>query len=138
MSEDIIQGKVNELRALENSINEINSRQSIISRAMLDSNASIEAIKTLSENEKQDTLMPIGGGVYLDTNLSKPSSLVVNIGSNVAVQKSVEDTIQYLESRSKELEQAGISLEGQKIELINRINSIRNEVNSLVAGQQPG
>ncbi len=138
MSEDIIQGKVNELRVLENSINEINSRQSIISRAMLDSNASIEAIKTLSENEKQDTLMPIGGGVYLDAKLSKPSSLVVNIGSNVAVQKSVEDTIQYLESRAKELEQAGISLEGQKIELVNRINSIRNEVNSLVAGQQPG
>jgi len=138
LSEDIVQSKVMELRVLENSINEINSRQSIISRAIMDSNASIEAIKTLSENEKQDALMPIGGGVYLDAKLSKPSSLVVNIGSNVAIQKSVEDTIQYLESRSKELEQAGLSLEGQKIELVNRVNSIRNEVNSLMAGQQTG
>ena len=127
-----------ELRALENSINEVNSRQSIISRAIMDSNASIEAIKTLSENEKQDALMPIGGGVYLDAKLPKPSSLVVNIGSNVAIQKSIKDTIQYLESRSKELEQAGLSLEGQKIELVNRINSIRNEVNAIVAGQQTG
>lgn len=138
LSEERLQRLILEIRVLENSFNEVTNRQSSITRAMLESQSALEAIKNLSNDDASKTLVPLGAGIFMGTDVSLPSSLIVGIGANVAVEKSTESTITYLEERSQELEKVGANLEAQRIELAKRINSSRNEANSIAAQQQKG
>ena len=136
MSEERLQRLILEIRVLENSFNDVTNRQSAITRAMLESQSALEAIKNLSSDDPSKTLVPLGAGIFMGTDVSLPSSLIVGIGADVAIEKSTESTITYLEERSQELEKVGANIEAQRIELAKRINSSRNEANSIAARQQ--
>jgi len=58
--------------------------------------------------------------------------LLINIGAGVAVEKSREDTINYIESRLKEFEIALKQLMGQKQQVSLRMEQIQVQVNEMV------
>ncbi|MEM4298604.1 MAG: prefoldin subunit alpha [Nitrososphaerota archaeon] len=138
MSEERLQSLVVELRILEAYYNEVNARQALLVRVMTESRAAIEAVKAFPQSGTSDILVPIGGGVFLEAQAPAPDYLVVNVGADVAIRKSRESTISFLEERLAEVEKAVSSLEAQKADLTRKIEMARNELSQLVEKLRQG
>jgi len=128
-----------QLKRLEAYMNDLINREATIVRFIQDARLAIDAIRGLDTREGGEdlyTLMPIGIGVYVHAKISTKDKLLVSVGSGIAVEKSREDAIAYIESRVKELESALLSISKQKQELQSRIEGIRGEMNSIVQQMQ--
>lgn len=134
--EERLQRLVTNARLLESYLNEVSARQSMVARAILESNAALEAIKGFSSQGNSDLLVPIGGGLFLKALAPPPDVVIVNVGADVAVEKTREEAIAYMEERVKDLEKATSVLESQKAELTSRVNSERAAIGRLIEKQR--
>jgi prefoldin alpha subunit len=76
--------------------------------------------------------VPVGIGVYIRASLPPVKKLLVNVGAGVTIEKSREDTINYVESRIKEFEIALRQLANQKQQLEMRMEQIQGQVNQML------
>ena len=74
----------------------------------------------------------MGGGISIKSNIEKPDTLMVNVGAGVVIEKSVADSIQFLEEKLTELETAFTALISQKNEISKQYNLLRNSLNQLM------
>lgn len=125
-----------ELRMLEGYFSEINTRESLLTRAVVESRAALEAIRSFPNSEVSDFLVPIGGGVFIEASAKPLEKLIVNIGANVMVEKTKDGTISFLEERTKGIENAISNLEAQKAELAKRIDTNRAAISGILEKQK--
>lgn len=134
--EEKLQALVAQLKVYEAYLNDIIAREGTVARLMEEGRQAIEAIRSIAGKEAVQALMPIGIGVYLSASASPDSKVLVNIGSGVAIEKSRDEAISYVESRLKEMEVALRSMMGQKQELAARMEQTRAEVNNFLQKMQ--
>lgn len=130
--EEKIQALVSQMKIYEAYLNDIIARENTIGRLIEEGNLAIEAIRSISGQDSVSTLMPVGIGVYMHTSTSPNDKLLINIGAGVAIEKSKDEAITYVESRIKEMEVALRSMLAQKQELASRMEQTRGEVNAIL------
>ena len=131
-----IQSLALELRILEGYIQEINARQSALTRTIIENRSALESLKALSDKEPSNLLLPLGGGAFLEATAPPPKKLVLNIGAGAMILKTKEDIISFLEEKIKELENGIRSLETQRGNIISKINANRTDINNLLQKQK--
>lgn len=136
--EEQIQKMVLELRILESYYNELSARETLVARAVLDSRATIEALKSIPAGSNSEILVPLGAGVLMRVCSPTVEKLLLNIGAGVVIEKSKEDTLKYLNERLSQLEAALSNIAAQKAEIANKINAYRAQVNNLAAKLEQG
>ena len=124
-----------EVRVLEGTYNELTSRQSLLERALLESRSALEAINGLGEEPTSEVLIQIGGGAMLRAPPPETGRVVVNIGANVAMEKTREEAVAMLEARNKEVEKTVFSLISQRNEIAERLEADRQLLQTLLAQQ---
>ncbi len=82
--------------------------------------------------KKTETLVPIGGGVFLPVSATKEAKLIVSVGAGASVEKSVTDTISFLDSKINAVKESLDEL----IKLMNKtqknINVLREKINASI------
>jgi len=136
--EEQLQKMVLELKILESYYNELTARETLVAKAVLDSRATIEALKSIPEGSDSEILVPLGAGVLMRVCSPMVEKLLLNIGAGVVIEKSKEDTIKYLNERLNQLETALSNIAAQKAEIANKINVYRAQVNNLAAKLEQG
>ncbi|MGH9909948.1 MAG: prefoldin subunit alpha [Nitrososphaerales archaeon] len=134
--EEKMQALVGQMKLYEAYLNDIDTRESTVARLMEEARLAIEAIQSISGQDPAQTLMPIGIGVYMQTSTSPNNKLLISIGSGVAIEKSKDDAVVYIESRLKELEVALRSMLSQKQEIAARMEQMRAEANAVLQKMQ--
>ena len=128
-----IEQRVNELvqhsRTLELYLNEVLERESTVTKLIEEARLASYALQNIPLDKENEALMPIGVGVYLKTNIPSIDKLLVNIGAGVTIEKTHQDTLNYIESRIKEFELALQQIQSQKEQIAMRMNQLQNEVN---------
>lgn len=138
-----IEQRINEMvqqsKVLEAYMNDVISRQLTVTRLVEEARLASTTIQSISSDSDVESLMPIGIGVYVKTNVPPIKKLLVNFGAGVAIEKSREDALNYVEARIKEYEVAGRQLDAQRQELEMRMQQIQTQVNQMLkAAQQHG
>lgn len=138
-----VEQRINEMvqqsRVLEAYMNDVMTRQLTVSRLAEEARLASTTIQSITSDSDVESLMPVGVGVYVRTNVPPIKKLLVNLGAGVAIEKSREDTLNYVESRIKEYEVAGRQLEAQRQELEMRMEHIQSQVNQMIkTAQQQG
>ena len=135
-----IEQRINELvqqsRILEAYMNDIMTRQVTLSRLMEEAHLASNTIQTITSESDVESLMPIGIGVYVKTLVPPIKKLVINLDAGVAIEKSREDALNYVETRIKEYEVAARQLEAQRQEITMRINQLQSQINQMVQAAQ--
>ena len=96
------------------------------------------------ENEKKgaELFVPVGGGSYVKAKLDNTKTIVVGIGADVAVEKSLKDAKADLETRIAEVEKTREVLEKQFGQVLERMQSNRAQMEQISAklreGEQTG
>jgi prefoldin alpha subunit len=135
--------RINELvqqsRILEAYMNDIMTRQVTVSKLMEEAHLASNTIQNITSESDVESLMPIGIGVYVKTTVPPIKKLLINLDAGVAIEKSREDALNYVETRIKEYEVAARQLEAQRQEIAMRINQMQSQINQMVqAAQQSG
>lgn len=64
----------------------------------------INSLSELNENEEEkEMLCPLSTGIFVKTKVKKVDDVIVNVGSNVCVNKSVDDSIEMLKKQKEEV-----------------------------------
>jgi prefoldin alpha subunit len=122
---------VSEIRTLESYYNEIMSRMQAASNGLTEFRAAIQAVDTLNQTEKNDLLIPIGGGLLLPVLEVQAKRLILSVGAGVALEKDLDSAKVFLQAREKELERAVNALEQQRKEIGSRLESGRTVLQQL-------
>jgi prefoldin alpha subunit len=135
-----IEQRINELvqqsRILEAYMNDIMTRQVTLSKLMEEAHLASNTIQTITSESDVESLMPIGIGVYVKTVVPPMKKLLINLDAGVAIEKSREDALNYVETRIKEYEVAARQLEAQRQEITMRINQLQAQINQMVQAAQ--
>lgn len=131
-----IEQRINELvqhsRTLELYLNEVLERETTVTKLIEEARLASYALQNISLDKENEALMPIGVGVYLKTNIPSIDKLLVNVGAGVAIEKTREDTLNYIESRIKEFEIGLNQLRDQKKQITSQLEQIQQQVNSML------
>ena len=131
-----LEQKINEMmqqaRVLEVHLNEIIAREEAVSRLLQEARLASSAVQEVQSETEVNSYVPVGVGVHMKVSIPPVKKLLINIGAGVAVEKSREDTINYIESRLKEFEIALKQLMGQKQQVSLQMEQIQLQVNEMV------
>ncbi|MCW4015343.1 MAG: prefoldin subunit alpha [Candidatus Bathyarchaeota archaeon] len=132
-----------ESRYLEETVNELQSRISMMNSVLAELRVSSMTLDGLEKEKKDSQLfVPIGGGSYVKAKLETSKKVVVGIGADVAVEKTVKEAKVELEARIAELEKTRETLGQQFNQVIGRIQENRAQMEEVTAklreGEQSG
>jgi prefoldin alpha subunit len=131
-----IEQKINELvqqsRVLEAYLNDNSSRETTVTRLLEEARLASNAIQNVPTDSEVESFMPVGIGVYIKALVPPVKKLLINIGADVIIEKSKEDSINYIESKIKEFEVALRQLVSQKEQISMRMEQIQAQVNQML------
>ena len=93
------------------------------------SNLTLEGLE--KEKKGAQLFVPVGGGSYVKAKLETTKKVVVGIGADVAVEKSLKDAKEELNTRIAELEKTRETLGQQFNQVINRIQENRTKMEEI-------
>jgi len=134
--EQRINEMVQQSMVLEAYMNDVMTRQMTVARLVEEARLASTTIQSISSDSDVESLMPVGIGVYVRTNVPPIKKLLVNLGAGVAVEKSREDALNYVESRIKEYDIAARQLETQRRELEMRMEQVQGQINQMIKAAQ--
>ena len=127
--------KINEMveqsRVLEAYMNDIITREATVTRLMAEARLASAAVQNIDESEVE-SLTPIGIGVYIKTLIPPLKKLLINVGAGVIIEKTKEDTINYVEAKIKEFELGLRQLLNQKQQIAMRMEQIQAQINQML------
>jgi prefoldin alpha subunit len=130
-----VQQRINEMvqqsRILEAYMNDIVAKEATAFRLIEEARLASAALHGMADNQTE-ALVPVGIGVYMRALIPPIDKLLVNVGAGTSVEKSKQDTINYVEARIKEFEVASRQLADQKQQIELRMAQIQEQVNQLL------
>ena len=105
---------------------EIYSQQlQLIDEGRMEAIAAIETLKSVGASaEEEVVLLQLGGGASVRAKILEPQKVLLNIGSDVVVERNNPEAIEYLQDRITEMEASGKKV----AETIDRIRTQMNEI----------
>ncbi len=103
----------------------------------------IEEMYSLAESleevgkTKADTeiLVPLGAGIFANAKLTNPSEVLMNVGSKVAVPKTVKESCAIVQAQVKELEKVLLHLENEFQSFSSRAQSMQSEMQGMLEAE---
>ena len=120
-----------DLQTLQYYLNEYSQQAEIFSRQLemieqkrIESLAAIETMKNLAGDSDSPVLLPIGGGTLVRAKVSDPEKILVNIGSDVVIQRTNGEAITFLQEKIAEME----AMEKKVAATIEQLRSQMSEI----------
>ncbi len=132
MSEEQAQQLMQQMQMLETYFTDLSQREGTLLSVLREAISAIESIKSLRQKPDSDTLVPIGMGAYVQTKILSDNKIILNIGAGIAMEKTYDSTINYLEARIKEIEVALQDTSAKKQEAVARLEHGKEQMNQLM------
>ncbi|EPA05480.1 prefoldin subunit alpha [Candidatus Nitrosarchaeum limnium] len=132
MSEEQAQQLMQQMQMLETYFTDLSQREGTLLNVLREAVAAIESIKAIRQKSDSETLVPIGMGTFVHTRISSTEKIVLNIGAGVAMEKSYDSAINYLEAKIKEIEVALQDTSVKKQQAVARLEQGREQLNMLM------
>jgi prefoldin alpha subunit len=115
----------------------------MVNSALAELNVASLTIEGLENERKGSQLfVPIGSGSYVKAKLETTKNIIVGIGADVAVEKTLKEAKVELEARIAELEKTRETLGQQFNQIVGRIQENRSQIEEISVklrkGEQAG
>jgi len=128
-----------EMRFFEQTAETLQQRIGMINAAITDltyANLTLEGIE--KEKDDAELLVPIGSSSYIKVKLANADKVVVGMGAGVSVEKTLPEAKAIVKERLEELKKTMTSAQQQYAQVIQRINSGRNQLQNLLTRVRQG
>ncbi|MBT4805091.1 prefoldin subunit alpha [Candidatus Woesearchaeota archaeon] len=104
VNEEEIQQKYMQFQAMQQQLEQISQHLELLNQQNAELDISINAVKELSETKVDNELLaPIADGIFFKGVLKDNQKLVVNVGSDTTVEKSIPEVVKLLEDQKKDV-----------------------------------
>ena len=124
-----------ELMTLQNYLQEYGQQAEIfvqqlqmLENGRLEAHAAIEALEEMLTAEDGTVLLQIGGGASVRAKVIEPEKVLIAIGSEVVVERSNKEAIDFLKERIMEMEAS----QKKVAETLDRLRAQMNEINKRI------
>ncbi|HET8719852.1 MAG TPA: prefoldin subunit alpha [Candidatus Nitrosotenuis sp.] len=132
MSEEQAQQLLYQMQVLESYASSLDQKEQAIVSILREAMASIESIKGIIQNPNAESLIPMGLGTYVKANMQGGSTILLDVGAGIVVEKDHESAINYLESKIKELQVALNETGAQKHDTLLRLDQLKQEMDHMI------
>jgi prefoldin alpha subunit len=108
---------VNELNLYQGQADLLNQQLEAVRANIADISLAEETLAAIKDQKNTETLVPIGAGSFLITEIKNTDEVIVGLGAGVAAKKKIEDARESIKKQKEDLEAVitKISEELQKI-----------------------
>jgi prefoldin alpha subunit len=122
------QNKYQQMQVLDYQIKQLQKIMENIDAQLLEISNTKESLKEFSKLESNsEILFPVASGIFASGKLKSNQLLKINIGSNVVVEKNVDDTIKMMNVQ-------GNDIENYKKEVLEQLQKFIDKMNELQEG----
>ena len=137
--EEVFRRLAVELRMLEGTAEALQSRVNLVNAALNELRVASMTLEGLGKEKKDAQLfVPIGGGSFIKAKLASADKVIVGVGADVAVERTMKEAKENLENRIAELEKTRTSLGQQFTQVIGKIQEDRARLEELTAKLREG
>ena len=98
------QEKLMHFRMLQEHIEKLTEHVQLLNQQNAELENSKQALEDLSNTKpRSEVLAPVANGVFIKTELKENTHLLVNVGADTVVEKSVEEVVALLGNQQKEI-----------------------------------
>jgi prefoldin alpha subunit len=95
---------INELNAYKAQADMLNQQVETLNATIADMSIAQETLEAIKGKKSPETLVPIGAGSFLITEIKNTEEVIVGLGSGAAVKKNIDDAKMSIEEQKKELD----------------------------------
>ena len=136
MSEEQTQQLLYQMQMLEGYFSELTQKEGSIISVIREASFAIDSLKAIDDKANDETLVPIGLGTFVKTKLIPNQKLILNVGAGIAIEKDRNSTINFLESRLKEMQVALQEINVQKQQASASLEQGKQQMNQLMAASR--
>ena len=135
MNEKAIQEKYIEFQFIHQQLAELQKQAQTAAQQISELEASKQSLSELAELKPgSDILVPVQNGIFVKAKLGELDSLTVNVGSGIAVVKSIDETKKILEEQQQELSNFRQQIVAELKENLTRARELEKELIDVVKG----
>jgi len=123
-----------ELRLLEQTAEEMQSRINMVNAIITDLNYASMTLEGIEkEKENSELFVPIGSNSYIKAKLENPDKIIVGMGAGVSIEKTLPEAKEIIKKRVENLDKTRTSLQQQLAQITDRISGDREKFENMVA-----
>ena len=103
-NEEQIQQKYMQFQMIQQQLEEVNQHLGMLNEQSSELDISIEAVKEIAKTKlDNEFLAPVANGIFIKGELKENQKLVVNVGMNTTVEKTIPEVVELLEEQKKDI-----------------------------------
>jgi len=125
-----LQEKVLAYRLIESRIETLFRQRESLSAKLMEIDTTLKGIDEIGRTD-EESLFSLGSETHLFGKVMDKNKMIVEIGANIALEKSFEEGKQILNKRREEIENLITSLENNILQLSASLQSLESQINEL-------
>jgi prefoldin alpha subunit len=121
-----LNGLVNELNMYQSQADMLNQQMETVKANIADLSIAEETLQTIKDKKDTETLVPIGAGSFIITEITNTDEVIVGLGAGAAVKKKISDAEESIKAQKKEMES-----------VLNKIMEELNKLTELIVTKTP-
>jgi prefoldin alpha subunit len=132
-----LQEKILAHRLIEARIEGLLRERETLIKSLLEIGESIKGIEELKK-KGEDVLFSLGSQTYVPCKIVEKDKIIVEVGANVAIEKSLEEGKKILEKRKEEMEKAIANIESAINQLSSGLKDLSEEIREMIEKRKAG
>jgi prefoldin alpha subunit len=121
-----LEAMVNELNMYQGQADVLNQQVETVKATISDLNIASETLETIKDKKDTETLVPIGAGSFIITEIKNTDEVIVGLGAGVAVKKKIDSAQESVKDQKKDLEA-----------LLNKMMVDLNKITDIIVRKTP-
>ena len=132
--EDELQKYMTLIEYYKEQLNNLEYQFSLIQTTINDqSKAKLTLQKLKGVKDESELLLPIGAGAFINANLKNSSKVLYDVGEGIVIEKTIDDTINKIDQRIKELQDTEEKISTMAQQIQNEATEVQNKAESILA-----
>jgi prefoldin alpha subunit len=125
-----LEEKVLAYRILEAKLDSLLKQRNMIASKLIEIQTTLESINEI-EKSKEEVLFPLGSEAYTFGKVMDKKKIIVEIGANIALEKTIEEGKETLKKRKLELENALDTTQKNIMEISSSLGQLGPQIQEL-------
>jgi len=121
-----------EAELLEGTLRTLRTRIDLVENAVIESRMASQALAGVKAEKKDaEVLVPAGGGAYIRARIDDTERVILGVGADVCVEKTVDQALESVEQQISQLEKSRSALEQQFAQASAKLDEDRERLSEI-------
>jgi len=132
-----LQEKIIIHRLIEARIESLLKQREVLIKSLMEIEGSIKGIEELKDKD-DEVLFSLGSQTYIPCKIVEKDRIIVEVGADVAIEKSLEEGKQILQKRKEEVEKSIANIEAVINQFSSGLKELREEIRKMMEERKAG